>query len=259
MSQFAQPGIANPEDKIVWAENLGALMLFFPTRFDSKVPTVHGESDAIAAKVVRLEDGRVWENGMVFPMALVTQLKGAIPDGMVLGRVGQGDNKKGNPPWLLQPHTAEDVVRAEAWLAANPRNSFAQPQAPQGPPTPPAWGQQATPAPQQWGGQASAPAAPASGGWGAPAPAAPAQNGWGAAPAPQAGWGAPAPAAPSAPAAPPQGQFEGQWGQAAPVAAPPVSDVHPGLAAAIQAAGYPVPADQATALQMAAALGLTPQ
>jgi hypothetical protein len=257
VSNFQQPGIANPEDKIVWAENLGALLLFFPTRLDTKIPTQHGETDAVAAKVVRLEDGRVWENGMVFPTALVTQLKSAIPDGMVLGRLGQGENKKGNAPWLLQAHTAEDVAKAEAWLAANPRIS--QPVAPSGPPTPPAWGAPATQAAPQWGGQAPA-SPPAQGGWAAPAAPAPAPGGWGQqapAPTPQAGgWGAPAPAAPSAPQ-PGQGQFAGQWDTAAP-AAPPVSDVHPGLAAAIQAAGYPVPADQATALQMAAALGLQP-
>lgn len=183
MSQFNQPAVANPDDKIVWAESKGALLLFFPTELKTAVPTQHGESDAVAAKVVRLNDGRVWENGLVFPTALVTQIKTAVPDGMVLGTLGQGENTKGNAPWLLLAHTAEDVAKAEAWLAANPRNQFQQ----AAPPTPavqaPAWGQQPP---------AAAPAAPATGGWGAPAPAAP------AAPA----WGSPAPVA--APAVDPQ-------------------------------------------------------
>lgn len=220
MSQFAQPGIANPEDKIVWGDSLGALLLFFPTRLDTKIPTQHGETDAVAAKVVRLEDGRVWENGMVFPTALVTQLKGAIPDGMVLGRLGQGENKKGNAPWLLQPHTAEDVAKAEAWLAANPRNQFQQAPAPQAPPTQGGWGAPATPAAPVWGGQAPAAPAPTQGGWGQAAPA-PAQG----------GWNAPAPAAPSAPA----------WGTPAPApVAPPAPPLDPQLVAFLESKQFQI-------------------
>ncbi len=167
MSQFQQPAIANPEDKFVAAEHNGALLLFFPTEFKQGITTAHGESDAVSTRVVNLENGRILDNALIFATALVTQLKTAVPDGMVLGRLGQGQNTKGNPPWLLSPHTAEDVAKAEAYLAANPRNQFAQPQV-QTPPTAPAWNAPATPAAPAWGGQASAPAAPA---WGAPAAA----------------------------------------------------------------------------------------
>lgn len=210
MSQFQQPGISSPEDKFVPSESNGALLLFFPTGLQTQVKTAHGESDAVAARIVRLNDGRVWDNALIFPTALVTQLKGAVPDGMVLGTLGQGENTKGNPPWLLKPHTADDVAKAEAWLAANPRNQFQQAAPPTSAAPAPAWGQQPP---------AAAPAAPATGGWGAPAPAAP------AAPA----WGAPAPAAPSpAPQA-------GSWGAPAPAPAP--SDVHPGLVEALRKKG----------------------
>lgn len=208
MSNFQQPAVANPEDKIVWGESLGALLLFFPSELKVAVPTQHGESDAVAAKVVRLEDGRVWENGLVFPMALVTQLKAAVPDGMVLGRLGQGENTKGNAPWLLQAHTAEDVAKAEAWLAANPRQQFAQPPV-QVPPTAPAWGAQATPAAPAWGGPATAPAAQ---GWAQAAAHAP---------APTAAWGA-QPAATPAPA-------------------PSAGAVDPALVSALQAKGVTLP------------------
>lgn len=162
MSQFQQPAIANPEDKFVAAENNGALLLFFPTQLQEKIATAHGESDAVAARVVRLNDGRVYDNALIFPTALVTQLKAAVPDGMVLGTLGQGENTKGNPPWLLAPHTEADVAKAEAWLAANPRNTFQQAAPPTSAAPAPAWGQ-APPA--------AVPAAPATGGWGSPAPA----------------------------------------------------------------------------------------
>lgn len=231
MSQFQQPGISNPEDKFVPADNNGALLLFFPTQLQQGVATAHGTADAIAARVVRLEDGRVFDNALIFPTALVTQLKSAVPDGMVLGRLGQGQNTKGNPPWLLSPHTEADVAVAERWLAANPRNQFAQPQAQAAPPTTaPAWGQQATPAAPAWGGQAPAPAAPA----------------WGGQPA------APAPAAPA-------------WGSAAPAQAPaawqnvgaPAPAIDPNLVAFLTSKGVPPGAyqDQATAEMIAATLG----
>lgn len=235
MANFSQPGISNPEDKFVAADHAGALLLFFPTNFMASIKTSNGETDAVDARVVNLNTGRVLENARIFGSALVPQLKGAIPDGMVLGILGQGENRKGNPPWLLFPHTQEHVNVAEAWLAANPRQ--AQP----APPTPPAYGQQAS---GGWGQQA-APSAPATGGWGQQPSASPAPQ--------TGGWGSPAPAAPV------QSQFpEGTWGNAVP-AAPPQID--PGLVAALQSRGVN-PAQltsQAQAEQIAASLGLTRQ
>lgn len=223
MSVIQQPGSSapNPEDKFAPAENHGALLLFFPHSFQEKTPTEHGAADTVDTKIVRLNDGRVWENARIFSIGLVGQLKNAVPDGIVLGTLGQGENKKGNPPWVLNGHTAEENAKAEAWIAANPRIQ----QAPQPSAGTPAWGAPATPAAPAWGGS-PAPAAPQ--GWGSPAPAA---TGWGSAPAEQvnpaaAGWGAPAPAAPPAPT---------------PVAPPAGPPADPGLVAALQAKGVPVP------------------
>jgi hypothetical protein len=242
VSQFQQPGISSPEDKFVPADSNGALLLFFPTQLQTGIKTAHGAADAVAATVVRLNDGRVFENALIFPTALVTQLKAAVPDGMVLGTLGQGENTKGNPPWLLSPHTEADVAIAEAWLAVNPRNQFAQPQAQAAPPTAaapaPAWGQQPP---------AAAPAAPATGGWGNPPAAAPAPA-WGAQPA--------APA--TTPAVAPPAATAGAWGAGAPAPAPAAS-IDPGLVAALQARGVD-PAQltsQAQAEGIAAAMGLT--
>lgn len=251
MGNYQQPGISSPEDKIVWPESNGATLLFFPSGMQHGVKTAHGEADAVQAKIVRLNDGRVWENALVFPTALVTQIKGAIPDGMVLGILGQGENTKGNPPWLLRPYTEADVAMADAWMAQNPR--FSQPAQQEAPAAAPAWGQQAPATPAPTWGQQQAPAAPAPA-WGAPAaapaPAAPAPA-WGQQNAAQAGWGAPA--APQAPAA-------GGWGQqAAPApAAPADPPVDPGLLAALAQRGIVI--DPATpmsiALQAAATVGL---
>ena len=217
MSQFQQPGISNPEDKFVPAENNGALLLFFPTQLQTQVKTAHGEADAVAARIVRLNDGRVYDNALIFPTGLVTQLKSAVPDGMVLGTLYQGENTKGNPPWLLRPHNEQDVQQAEAWLAANPRNQFQQAAPPTPPAAAPAWGQQPP---------AAAPAAPATGGWGSPPPAAPASTG---------GWSGAA-AAPNPPAAPaPAPTATGSWAAQAP------SAVHPGLVEALRKKGVNLP------------------
>ena len=213
MSQFQQPGISNPEDKFVPAENNGALLLFFPTQLQTQVKTAHGEADAVAARIVRLNDGRVYDNALIFPTGLVTQLKGAVPDGMVLGTLYQGENTKGNPPWLLRPHNEQEVQQAEAWLAANPRNQFQSAPAPA--PAAPAWG--------------APPAAPAGNGWGAPAAPAPATSGG-------ASWGAPAPAAAAPPAAPaPAPTATSSWGAQAP------SGVDPGLVEALRKKGVNLP------------------
>lgn len=219
MSQFQQPAISSPEDKFVAGNHKGHLLLFFPTKFQAQVATAHGESDAVGTKIVDLDTGQVLENALIFATALVTQLKDAVPDGMVLGRLGQGENTKGNPPWLLSPHNAQEIAVAEAYLAANPRNQFAQPQT--APPTPPAYTAPATVAAPAWGGQGNAAAAGV-----APAPASSAG----------ASWGAPAPVAAPAPT----------------VVADPVD---PGLAAALGAKGYPVPPTHTAALALWAVVG----
>lgn len=210
MSQFAQPGIGG--DKFEAAKHNGHLLLFFPSAFRADVPTQNGTADCVDTKIVDLDTGETLNDAKVWGKAMVPQLKGEVPDGMVLGRLGQGQGKAGNnPPWILHPHTEQDVAIAERYLAANPRNQFANPGAQQAP--------AAAPAPAQGGwGAPPAQQAPAQGGWGAPqgagqappagptpAATAPAQGGWGspapapAANAPQAGWGAPAAAPAPAP------------------------------------------------------------
>lgn len=242
MSQFNQPGSmgGGEGDKFTASEHQGCLLLFFPTEYKTGIQSQHGTTDAVGATVVNLDQRRVLNDVLIFGTVLRNQLKDSVPDGMVLGRLAQGENSKGNPPWILLNHDgAGDVQAAEAYLAANPRNQFAQPQ-------------QQAPAPQAQAGGWGAPqqqAAPAQGGWGAPAPQAapaPAQGGWGqqAAPAPQ------------------QSQFDGQWGGAAP-AAPPApaapQGVDPNLVAALQAKGVNLPpnATMETALQLAAVYGLS--
>jgi len=220
-----QPAIPNADDKWTAAEHNGSLLLFFPTEVRRGIKTSNGDADAVScSRVVNLNTGRVLHNTLIFGTALVPNIGGGAPDGIVLGRLGQGEGKPGqSKPWILLPHDENDLRLAQQWLAQDAAGQLTQPQAP---PTPPAYGQ--APATGGWGQQAApAPSpAPATGGWGAPAPA--------PAPAPQqGGWGAPAPAAASpAPAA-------GSWQAPAPAAPPanPNPGVHPDLIEALRKKG----------------------
>jgi hypothetical protein len=223
-----QPAVPNADDKWTAAEHNGNLLLFFPTEVRRGIKTSNGDADAVScARVVNLDTGRVLHNTLIFGTALVPNIGGGAPDGVVLGRLGQGEGKPGqSKPWILLPHDEVELHRAQDWLARDAQGQLQQPQAQVAPPTQNAYG---APATGGWGQQAPAPApsAPATGGWGQQAPAAPQQG----------GWGAPAPAAPS-PA--PQG---GGWGSPPPAAAPAPapapapSGVHPGLVEALRKKG----------------------
>lgn len=213
-----QPAVPNADDKWTAAEHIGNLLLFFPTEVRRGIKTSNGDSDAVScARVVNLDTGRVLHNTLIFGTALVPNIGGGAPDGVVLGRLGQGEGKPGqSKPWILLPHDETELHRAQDWLARDAQGQLTQPTAP---PTPGVSAPQAN-----WGGQ------------GQPASPAPGTGGWGQPAAPQqGGWGAPAPAAP-APAAP-QG-----WGSPAPAAAPvpqPVAPagIHPGLVEALRKKG----------------------
>lgn len=229
-----QPAVPNADDKWTAAEHNGSLLLFFPTEVRRGIKTSNGDADAVScSRVVNLNTGRILHNTLIFGTALVPNIGGGAPDGVVLGRLGQGEGKPGqSKPWILLPHDENELRMAQEWLARDAQGQLQQPQAQAGPPTPAAQG--------GWGQQAPAPAygspAPATGGWGQPAPQAPPaasqQGGWGApapaapSPAPQGGgWGSPPPAAAAAPAPAPAPTATGNPG------------VHPGLVEALRKKG----------------------
>jgi hypothetical protein len=198
VTEFRQPGAggdafepaAHPE----WANKL---LLVLPLEYVTEIPTKFGDKDAVRADIVFLDhltpDGQPFKlNGsMIFAGKLVGQTKGSV-GGMVLGRLGQGANTKGNPPWELSDHSPQDAAVATQYLALNP--IVKQPTNAQAAPV------GAAPTEDPWAGvnaAAPAPSTPAPTAWGAPAtPAA-------AAPGPQQqSWGATAPTPPVAPTAP---------------------------------------------------------
>jgi hypothetical protein len=172
VSGYAQPKAASKFDlKDHGQEYLGKLMLIWPTRVLHDVPSSQGVADTVVecdiaiidkidpmtGKPEYLEDVRLWWS------VLINQTKSEI-GGKVLGRLGQGANTKGNPPWLLLDYTEQDVQWAEQYEAAFPRNAPTQPSAAAGQPP------QAAAPQAAWNAPAPAPAAAA--------PAAPGPETW---------------------------------------------------------------------------------
>lgn len=272
-SPFAQPSTAGQGDNFNPTELNGHLLLIYPGATKMVMTQSYGEKEAVTAEihvldVVDQSTGHppVLTNTLIFNAVLIGQLKTeGTKGGMVLGRLGQGANTKGNAPWLLFDYTPQDEQVARTYIATHPREQFTQPQAQQAPaPAPTQWGPApaAAPQPDLWAGVAASPAPAAQA-----APAGPPQGQWGAAPAatpaaPQPG-GAPAQwqnsgqqpspqgvpsngAATAVPAAAAPGSPAPQWGapaasaQAAPAPTAPVSPsvaLDPGLVAFLQGKG----------------------
>ena len=184
---YSQPAPAQGDKldfKTHGQEYLGRLFLIFPSRIMNNVETSQGTKDRVViADVVILDlvdpqtgQPTVFHEAWLFGTVLVNQTAPEVGN-KVLGRLSQGQNVKGNPPWMLQDYTPQDVAMAEQYEASHPRNAPAQPSgngnAPQQ-----AWQQDA------WGGLNAAP--PASNGqWQAPQQSPP-QGQWTPAPAPAA-------------------------------------------------------------------------
>lgn len=217
-----QPAIPNADDKWTAAEHNGHLLLFFPTEIRRGIKTSNGDADAVAcSRVVNLQTGKILHNTLIFGTALVPNIGGGAPDGIVLGRLGQGEGKPGqSKPWILLPHDEAELRMAQDWLARDAQGQLTQPSAP---PTQAAYGQQGT---GGWGQQAPAPAPQQQGtpGWNQPTAASYArdaaasqQGGWGSPPS-SSQYGAPNTGAPAGQAATPASAPAGGWG--APAAAP---------------------------------------
>lgn len=121
---FATPSA--PSGGLDFKEYNGALLLIDVLMVEDHIPTVHtkpGEkSPAVRANVVVLDgpkSGEVYEDTLIFPKILQSQVKGKVGQ-KVLGRLRQGIAKPGqSAPWQLAEATAEDVAKAEAWVAQN--------------------------------------------------------------------------------------------------------------------------------------------
>lgn len=117
---FSQPSA--PGSGIKWDDHKGALLLIEPLSHEQGVKTSYGDADAVEANVHVIEGtgaGISYASTLIFPKLLVSQTKGSIGQ-KILGRLGQGVAKPGqSAPWLLEESSADDIAKAEKWVAEN--------------------------------------------------------------------------------------------------------------------------------------------
>lgn len=102
-----------------FAEFLGELLLIRPDEADAMATKVSkGElQEFVRMDVIRLDnDNERCDDVISFHQAIVRDLKKVLrgPNEWILGRLAQGEEKKGNPPYILEKPTAEDITRAKA-------------------------------------------------------------------------------------------------------------------------------------------------
>ncbi len=120
MSQdpFASPGSAGAG--IAWADHNGALLLIEVHAQETGIKTAFGDTDAIRANVVVIDDEdkvERYDDTLIFPKILQSQLRSKVGQ-KVLGRLGQGTAKPGqSAPWILAEATEEDKKAGVAYLA----------------------------------------------------------------------------------------------------------------------------------------------
>lgn len=114
---FNEPGVGG--DKLDLKSLLGSLLLFTVHEETPELDTTFGKTTAIRADVAVLDGpqkGDIVADTLIFPRVLKGQLRGSV-GGKVLGRLGQGENKKGNPPWQLAAPTEAEKETGRKYLA----------------------------------------------------------------------------------------------------------------------------------------------
>lgn len=183
---FSQP--AGGGDSFTPAEHFGNLVLIYPKSYNPEETTTKGVTKSADADVVVIDklgpdgqplafrDVRLFGN-LAYNVRFLTEPNGSPRK--YLGRIGQGENTRGTPPWILIKWTDADVAMATPVAAAFEAGQFAvatpnpmQPPAPAtpatAPTTAPAW------APPVQAAATPTPAAAPPAQWTPPPPVAPA-------------------------------------------------------------------------------------
>lgn len=114
-SPFAQPSAGG--DKFEPRDYNGRLLLIYPKSYKPATETKFGESESADVDVIVVDqvDPTTGQPVSAHNARLFGNLARSVRDdvgGTVLGRLGQGPNTKGNPPWILLPHSDADAQQA---------------------------------------------------------------------------------------------------------------------------------------------------
>lgn len=148
---FSQPSAGG--DQFDAKNHNGQLLIVFPKSFSAETPTAHGISasadvDIVVVDAIDPATGRpkYYQNARLFG----NLAKSVSRDlgGQVLGRLGQVPTQRGNPAWVLQNYTDQDVALATPALQQYQQGLFKQAESPAATAPTQQWPQQAqTPAP----------------------------------------------------------------------------------------------------------------
>lgn len=112
-------------EKCFVKDNLNKLFVIEPLEVIPSMTTTQGEATNVVTANIWVLLGKDKTSGefkvheypeaLIFPVAIKNQTRKEIGS-IVVGRLTQGENKKGNPPWLLSEATPADLARAgEFW------------------------------------------------------------------------------------------------------------------------------------------------
>lgn len=114
---FASPATANG---IKWNDVHKSLVIVDVLSLEKDLNTAFGTSDAVRANIAVIDGeqkGETYEDCLIFPKGLQSQLKSKIGQ-KVIGRVTQGQAKAGqSAPWLLAEATEADRKAGMNYLA----------------------------------------------------------------------------------------------------------------------------------------------
>lgn len=127
-NMFAQPAAGG--DAFRPKDNSGSLILVKPHTVEQGVQTDYGVSDAVKATVGVVDGdnaGEIYEDTLIFPKLLQSQLKKYVGTGqIVIGRMGQAPARKPgqSPAWKLEDYSEQDMQAAQAFFNDN-QSAFA--------------------------------------------------------------------------------------------------------------------------------------
>ncbi len=123
---FSSPAAASG---INWSDLNGSLLMVEVAGIETGVKTSLGEKDAVRATVHDVDKGEVYDDVLVFPRVLISQLRSRVGS-KVLGRLGQGAAKPGqSAPWMLHAATEADQRTAVEYVTRRNTNTFDAPAA----------------------------------------------------------------------------------------------------------------------------------
>jgi hypothetical protein len=117
---FVAPTPQSNSPKVADLEN--ALIVVEPTEYVANIETVHGPSDAVAARIINVDSGETFDNMLFFNVALKGAFKNYVGQ-QLIGRIIKGVAKTPgkSAPWIFADASANaaDVAKGQAALAGS--------------------------------------------------------------------------------------------------------------------------------------------